>query len=351
MDENDEPIKIYFQEDIKTFARVFTGWALPGANFWLDNDPDNPAPIELMFDFDASSLSDGIDTYHDSDEKVLFTGDVLPANQSATQDLVLAIDAIYAHQNLAPFISEQLIQRLVTSNPSRAYVARVAAVFVDDGFGIKGNLAAVVRAILLDDEALLGADVQQMFGKYKEPTLIQSQLMRLFHGIEVAQGFYAGHFDQGFLTKDAYDFSQSPLRAPSVFNYYRPNHYANATLRELGLRTPELQIYSEDVIANILWSLEDNIERFNSFRLEQLPWIANYPLFNFNSELDRLNNEGVESLVNYLDLYLCSGHLPSDVKQEMGVILGMAVSGDDKKYAVTDVVKRAVFHPCFWIQY
>jgi len=351
LDAQDNPVKVYQQDQIKTFARVFTGWSLPGARYWLDNNPIHPSPVQLMFDFDSSVLSNGVDTYHDSDAKTLFTGDVLAANQSATEDLADAIDAVFAHQNIAPFISEQLIQRLVTSNPSRFYVSRIAQVFEDDGTGTKGNLSAVIKAILTDNEALFGGEYNDNFGKYKEPTLMQSQLMRLFHGIEVTSGIYSGHYDHGFLIKDARAFSQSPLRAPSVFNFYRPDHYASVALRDLGIRAPELQIYSEDVIAKILQSLEDNIQRFNTFTVDQLPWITAYPLFDFYPELERLNTEGVDALVDYLDLLLTANHLPPAVKQNMREKLGMAFTDETKKQAIRNVIKIAVFHPSFWIQY
>ncbi|MCB1575731.1 MAG: DUF1800 family protein, partial [Xanthomonadales bacterium] len=155
-----QPIPTYDQEIIEGFAHVFTGWTYAGSPSFSSGVRDYVRP---MIAFEA---------FHDTGEKRLLRGAILPAGRTAAEDLKDALDTIFSHPNVAPFISRQLIQRLVTSNPSPGYVRRVAQRFEDDGRGVRGNLGAVVRAILFDDEARRGhLDASLTFGKLKEPLL------------------------------------------------------------------------------------------------------------------------------------------------------------------------------------
>ena len=170
----------YNQDTVEAFARVFTGWNFADApGIWVSNDVTaydktlymaadyNPAPPNI---------------YHDTDAKTLLGGTVLPDSAAsatpAEDDLAAALDNIFAHPNVGPFFSRLLIQRLTTSNPSPAYVGRVAARFADNGAGVRGDLGAVVKAILLDPEARGGRSVYVDFGKAKEPLMRLTQLWR-----------------------------------------------------------------------------------------------------------------------------------------------------------------------------
>jgi uncharacterized protein (DUF1800 family) len=156
----------YSQADIENLARVFTGWSWVADGFWT-NAPNWTAPLQP----DAR--------YHDSDAKTIIGGARIPAGLDARAELERALDTLFAHDNLGPFLGQQLIQRLVTSNPSPAYVARVAAVFDDNGRGERGDLYAVARAILLDPEARDGhRSAPRTFGKLREPLLRVSALWR-----------------------------------------------------------------------------------------------------------------------------------------------------------------------------
>jgi uncharacterized protein (DUF1800 family) len=165
------------------------------------------------------------------------------------QDLTLALDAIFAHPNVAPFFSRQLIQRLVTSNPSPAYVARVAGVFSNDGSGMKGNLRAVVRALLLDDEArdpMVAAG--SSFGKLREPMLRFVAWARAF-GATSPSGAWA----VGNTSDPATRLGQSPLRSPSVFNFFRPGYVPpNSALGSAALVAPEFQIANESSVVGCI---------------------------------------------------------------------------------------------------
>jgi uncharacterized protein (DUF1800 family) len=226
-DAQGQPIPTYDQTAIENFARVFTGWmfagsasfAQPSFNF---NDPMQP--------FEA---------FHDAGAKTLLRGTSLPANQSARADLEAALDNLFQHPNVGPFIARQLIQRLTSSNPSPAYVARVAASFNDNGRGVRGDLGAVVRTILLDDAARRpAADAP---GKLTEPLLRLTALWRGFDG-RSASGRYR-------LNNADVLVGQGPLRSPSVFNFYRPDYAPPGEMRAAGLVAPEMEIANEASLA------------------------------------------------------------------------------------------------------
>ena len=167
-------------------------------------------------------------TNHDTGPKILLDGTVLPARDNAVADLNDALDNIFMHQNIAPFISQRLIQHLVTSNPSPAYVARVATVFNDNGAGVKGDLAAVVRAILNDPEARDATLLTAQAGKLKEPVLLMLNIVRGLNG----------QSDGVYLRSQASTLSQNLFYSPSVFNYYPPDYRLAGTT----LLAPEFAI-------------------------------------------------------------------------------------------------------------
>ena len=252
LDAHNQPIPTYDQAVVEGFAHVFTGWHWActfgsPANCGFSNTrgtvPNQILPMQLFPE------------EHDTGEKRLLTypnavKSVIPAGQTAEQDLADALDNIFHHPNVGPFIARQLIQRLVTSNPSPAYVARVSAVFDDDGTGQRGNLGAVVRAILLDAEARAPASTADPdASKLKEPVLRITQLWRAYDG-RAANGRY-------FNIDPAVDFGQGPLQAPSVFNFYSPFYAPPGEISDLGLVAPELQIateYQNTLVTNYFYS-------------------------------------------------------------------------------------------------
>jgi uncharacterized protein (DUF1800 family) len=175
-----------------------------------------------------------------------FLGVTIAAGTPALTSLRMALDTLFNHPNHAPFISRQLIQRLVTSNPSPAYVGRVAAVYANNGMGVRGDLASVVRAILLDVEARDPAALGQPgFGKLREPVLRFLNWARAFGAASPADAWAIGD-----LSDPATKLGQSPLRAPSVFNFFRPGYVPpNSALATQGLVAPEFQIATESSVA------------------------------------------------------------------------------------------------------
>ncbi len=220
-------IPTYDQDIVKGFAHVFTGWTFAGSASWFQPSLDHTRPMQAFADF------------HDTGTKRLLRGTVLPANQTPQKDLADALDNLFAHPNVAPFIAKQLIQRFVTSNPSPAYVARVAERFNNNGSGVRGDLTAVLRTILLDDEAR--NPPTDATGKLQEPLIRLTSLWRAFDA-KAANGRYRF---------DLLDFAlgQAPYRSPSVFNFYSPNYSPPGEMRTAGLVAPELEIADESTVA------------------------------------------------------------------------------------------------------
>ncbi|MBP6675029.1 MAG: DUF1800 domain-containing protein [Vitreoscilla sp.] len=223
----------YGQDDISGLARVFTGWDLDLAG----GNTQTP-------DFHRRPMAQVASRYETGEKK--FLGLSIAAGTDANTALTQALDHLYAHANVAPFWSRQLIQRLVTSNPSPAYVQRVAAVFANDGTGQRGNLGAVLKAILLDTEARGDAALQSTTaGKLREPLLRFTAWARAC-GVSSASDAWA----LGDTTDPATRLGQAPLRSPTVFNFFRPGYVPpNSGIATAQLVAPEFQITNESSVA------------------------------------------------------------------------------------------------------
>jgi uncharacterized protein (DUF1800 family) len=224
LDGSNNPIPTYTQDTIEGFAHTFTGWTYPtkpGATAQFRNPEYYGGP---MIPFDS---------HHDTGTKLLLNGVTLPAGGTTQADLTAALQNIFNHPNVGPFISKQLIERLVTSNPSPEYVGRVAAVFADNGSGVRGDLKAVITAILLDPEARRGDDATQAQpndGKLKEPVLFITNLLRAMNGLS----------DGATLSDRTSDMKQPPFFSPTVFNFYHPDHVIQGST----LIGPEFEIFN-----------------------------------------------------------------------------------------------------------
>ena len=226
----------YTLDDITGLARVFTGWDYDLAG----SDTSTPEfKRRPMVQFASR---------HELGEKK-FLGTTIPAGTDGVVSLRLALDALFAHPNCAPFVSRQLIQRLVCSNPSPAYVARVTAVFNDDGSAVKGNLKAVLKAVLLDDEARSASVAAgTSFGKLREPVLRLTGWARAFGATSPSNQWAIGSTaDPGSR------LGQSPLRSPTVFNFFRPGYVPpNTPIAAAGLVAPEFQITNESTVVSYI---------------------------------------------------------------------------------------------------
>jgi uncharacterized protein (DUF1800 family) len=212
-DAKGNPIPTYTQDTVEGFAHLFTGWTFPTTP-GQTSQPHNPE----YYNGQMESHPD----FHDTGAKAILNGVVLPAGQTPDQDLKAGLDNIFNHPNVGPFIGTRLIRQLVTSNPSPAYVQRVATVFNDNGQGVRGDLKAVVRAILLDPEARRG-DVagqgQPTDAHLKEPALYVAGVLRALHA----------QTDGSVLNDYTSSMRQDVFNPPTVFNYYPPNYKTLAT--------------------------------------------------------------------------------------------------------------------------
>lgn len=248
-DAQGKPVPAYGQNTVKGFAHVFTGWRLGGCSaqefdcyhWWPLKNPVLNQPME---NFPAMYASAGEKQLLDYPGVRLSAG-VLPANGEAKADLARALDNIFLHPNVGPFMAKRLIKRLVTSNPSPAYVARVAAVFNNNGAGVRGDLAATARAILMDPEARLVSQQPIGFGKVREPLLRLTHLWRAMDARtrsgRMAEYFLIEYHPERWL-------AQSPLKAPSVFNFYSPNYVPSGEMTTTGMTAPELQLATSEML-------------------------------------------------------------------------------------------------------
>ncbi len=242
LDQAGVPIPTYTEEEVAGLSKVFTGWT-----YYQTVQPYkfSSAPKDWLHPMMA------IASEHSTVEKPLLDGVVLPAGQTPEKDLADALDLIANHPNVGPFISRQLIQRLVTGNPTRGYIQRVATVFNNNGNGVRGDLGAVVKAILLDPEARnLALSRESTWGKQREPMIRFVSLARAFTARATSGKFAVWNLQK--------DMGQGPFRSPSVFNFFEPNYQPPGLLRDLGIYAPEFQITTESAVvtsANTLRSL------------------------------------------------------------------------------------------------
>jgi len=290
-DENGQPIPAYTQADIEGFAKVFTGWTFGASEFW--GRPSNNHSI-LMSPFEA---------YHSTAEKHLISDVVIPANTDAETSLKIALDTIFAHPNIAPFISKQLILKLITSNPSPSYIERVAQVFKDNGQGVKGDLSAVVKAIYLDPEARQFAAPLAYFGKVREPLLKQMQLWRVFKAKSLNDRYYTSNL--------SLQFGQGPLQSPSVFNFYQPDHQPQELSGSM-LVAPELQIANDAYVINTLNTHFDEMSRRVAERYDELN--ENYVYLYMGDDLELLANFGLNAVIDKYDTLFFAGAMSQDMR-------------------------------------
>ncbi|QHI98014.1 DUF1800 family protein [Xylophilus rhododendri] len=234
------PVETYTQNDVINLARVFTGY-----NF--DTTGNVPTPFNGLQvpskDFTRRPMSLSASLH--STLEVNFLGTKIPAGTSGEAARKIALDTLFNHPNVGPFIARQLIQRLVNSNPSDAFVARVASTFNNNGKGVRGDIAATVACLLLDSESRgPSGTTSTAYGKLREPMIRMVQWARSF-GLNSACGSWK-IFDQSLSTQ----LGQSPLRSPSIFNFFRPGYTPPGTsIAAAGKVAPEFQIVNESTVS------------------------------------------------------------------------------------------------------
>jgi uncharacterized protein (DUF1800 family) len=245
VDQNGNPVPNYDQTVVTNMAKVLTGWTYPTAPGATPKTNNPEYFFGQMF---------AVNAQHDTSAKTIFGNVTIPAGQTAEQDLDSLLDALMAQPTMAPFVSQQLIQHLVTSNPSTQYISRVSSVFENDGSGTKGNLQAVITAILTDPEARAGDDptaaAHPTFGHMREPILFMPNLLR---------GLNATLSANSTIYYDTSELGENLFEASSVFSYFSPQYRIPG-----GLLGPEFQIYTTqtaadraDIVNSILYGTID----------------------------------------------------------------------------------------------
>ncbi len=305
-DSNGDRIPTYDNNDIKEFAKVFTGLG-PGAV--IDNPYGVVANFGVNFYFAKKDTPMAMyNQWHETGEKHLLNGYTIPSGQSGMDDIEDAIHHLFMHPNVGPFIVKRLIQRLVKSNPSPQYVARVSAVFNDNN-GVRGDLKAVVKAILLDEEARSCSWVQNPIqGKLVEPMIRYFNIARQID-LDKPSGL---DWNIGYLFYKA--TGQAPLGAPSVFNFFLPEFSPNGPISNAGLIGPEFQIHNS--VTSIAYLNEVDLWTYPNW---------DYPIYNTwdlgieNATLDFTRLEyyarDSEVLINELDKLLTHGLLSDETRQ------------------------------------
>ncbi|MFZ2651640.1 MAG: DUF1800 domain-containing protein, partial [Burkholderiaceae bacterium] len=296
LDETGRSIESYDQATIVGLAKVFTGWNFDAAS------GTGPSFMSKPMVFDATRFSTSAKS---------FLGVTIPGTTDGVTALGIALDTIFNHPNVGPFIGRQLIQRLVTSNPSTAYVGRVAAAFNDNGSGVRGDMLAVVKAVLLDAEARTGSAATD-WGKVREPVLRFIQWARTFGARSPTDSWNIGD-----LSDPATRLGQSPMRSPTVFNFFRPGYVPpNTALGALGLVAPELQIADESSLVGYANFMQAAIA---AGRGEVLP--------DYSAELAQAGD--AQALVERYALRLAAGALSAQAKDLIATAVGSISAAND----------------------
>ena len=287
LDANGNPIPTYTEAQVQAFARAYTGWTYANADgstpTGFNNPPNYYHPLVA------------VESEHDENPKTLLNGTVLPAGQTAEEDMAGALGNVFQHPNLPPFVCQQLIQHLVKSDPSPAYISRVAAVFINDGSNVRGDMQAVLTAIFTDPEARAGDTAQQASdGHLREPILWTTDVMRGLGFVNVDSNNYWQN-----LSVKTVALGEQPFGSPAVFNFFPPDYVIPGT----SLNAPEFGLENT---ANVITRLT----------------LANYIVVNqiggFNVDLSATSplgqiaaSQGPAALVNALSKLFLYGTMDS----------------------------------------
>lgn len=299
-----KPVETYTNSDVSGLARVFTGWSWGGPdisdNRWAGNslaqDPDRDViPMQVY------------PKYHSTSEKSFLSVTIpqtsgTPSVADVNSDLNTALNTLFNHPNAGPFFARQLIQRLVTSNPSPAYVSRVAAAFANNGQGVRGDMKAVIRAVLLDPEARDATVAQgQGYGKVREPIVRLGNWLRAFHAMPPSGRYQVGSTDS--------TLGQTPMNSSSVFNFFRPGYVPpNTQIASLGLVAPEMQISNESSVAIYINSMQTYVQGYVGPSLDRAA-----P--DYTKELALADQPG--ALVDRLSLLLAAGNMKTTTRSRI----------------------------------
>jgi uncharacterized protein (DUF1800 family) len=327
LDNTGQPIPTYDQTEVTSTARVFTGWSFASStnNFFANPVPGTAYSEELPDSSPWLNPMQAFNSYHDTTAKTILGGVAIPAGGTAQSDLQIELDTLFNYPSTGPFIAQQLIQRLVTSNPSPGYVYRVAQVFANNGSGVRGDLGAVVRAILSDYEARSASVTADAgYGKVKEPLLRISGLLRALNAasqngryIEYVAG---GTGNSSYLASPMGTFEEQALDAGTVFNFFAPGFVSPGPLAAAGLLAPEFQITD----ANSSIATPNALYTFIFDR--QAPQPSNLLLLDLSALTPLASNPS--ALLDQLSLLFCNNAMSSATRARITTALASLGSGD-----------------------
>jgi uncharacterized protein (DUF1800 family) len=302
LDSSQIPIPTYSQFTITEFARVYTGWTYA---------PAAGQPVEWGAYYSLGNMV-SYAPEHDAGSKQLLNGYVAPAGLTPQQDLDAALDNIFDHPNVGPFVAIQMIQHLVKSNPSSAYVSRVAAAFNNNGSGVRGDMKAVITAVLLDPEARAndaGGNDQPTDGHLQEPALFIAGMFRAFGGSMT---------DQNYFASDMANMGEDIFSPASVFNYFTPDYVVPGTAimgGEFQIFTPNNAILRNNEVSNLFSQWASPVQDYGpGSSIDLTPFL---PL-----------TSNPTNLVNALDLTLTHGTMPAAMKSAIVAAVAAETGGN-----------------------
>ena len=335
---NGLPLETFTQSDVSNLARVFTGYESDNSEGYSQSAE---APSYTLRNVGYTRRPMVLNANRHSTLRADFLGASIPAGTDGKNALKIALDTLFNHANVGPFFSRQMIQRLVCSNPSPLYVARVAEVFNNNGKGVRGDLAAVFKAILLDTEVTSPTGLTSTtFGKLREPMVRTAQWARTFKATSLKGTWKIGN--PNYSAVDA--LGQSPLQAPSVFNFFRPGYVPPSTAMALSKATaPEFQLVNESTTASYINYLQNFLINGMWVRAPELITSPDTPtptdgpdiVPDYSAELAMVGNPS--DLINRLNLLLCAGQLSAETVSMMV----NALSHDQTNSASTNNAKRS----------
>ena len=321
-------IPTYNQTHIKELAKVFTGL---GVGEVMENEfVDEPFFGLDIYLADMTVPMIMYEDWHQQGTKTMLNGYVIPDGQDGMTDIEDAIDQLFMHPNVGPFIGKQLIQRLVTSNPSPAYIARISAVFADNGQGERGDLGAVIKAILMDPEArTCEASLDESFGKLREP------FMRYTHFTKAIalEHFYGRYWNVGYGFYIA--TGQVPLASRTVFNFFLPDYQPLGPINENDLVGPEYQLHNSRTSIEYINQVND----WAVWGYVMDDWEDNHPYVTYNIDELKTLARDPEVLINRLDVLFTYGMLSERTRQIIKEAITPLISGDYRD----DRVRLAIY--------
>jgi uncharacterized protein (DUF1800 family) len=308
LDSNNEPIPTYDNNDISEFAKVFTGYSFSdNVNFYDYSNRDESYSTQMVM----------FEDFHEPGEKHLLNGYTIPDRNpiDGQADVNDALDHLFNHPNVGPFIGRLLIQRMVKSNPSPGYISRVAAAFNNNGNGTRGDMKAVVTAILMDPEARdceFVSDIHE--GLLREPIVRYTNITRAFNAMATNTQFRNSTYDFREKTE------QRPLSSPTVFNFYKSAYMPIGPIGDAGLVAPEFQITNAQTIIGYAdhlhdWTFKEHnlIEYWGMFNGET--WSADkVAMFDLSEELMLAEQKKYVELVDRLNVLLAHGTLSPETQ-------------------------------------